>query len=169
MLPPPLAPPQWALQSQQQQRPRIVHIQPVQIAQKEFFNQLPHELGYFKAIIFSKNFIKVGEHQSIGVKLEKQSPPPPKAVSPRTKNTHPIQTTTRRIPKQRLTTTHKPMKAGETNKKDNIPTALEFDLPPPPPSRFLPESEKIRISELIRQNQLLKNVLFFNQFTLFFL
>jgi len=50
------------------------------------------------------------------------------------------------------------MKVGETNKKELIQTNVEFDLPPPPPSRFLPESEKVRISELIRQNKLLKNI-----------
>ena len=37
---------------------------------------------------------------------------------------------------------------------------MEFaaDLPPPPPARFLPESEKVRIAELIRQNNRIRNV-----------
>jgi len=51
LLPPPLAPPHWALQQSQQrfqipqqQRARVVHIQPVQIGQKEFLKMLPNEL-----------------------------------------------------------------------------------------------------------------------------
>nr|CAD2128362.1 unnamed protein product [Meloidogyne enterolobii] len=132
LLPPPLAPPQWALQQSQQrfqipqqQRARVVHIQPVQIGQKEFLKMLPNEL---------------------------QGGQPQQLIKTTRKTTIPTLVTKQRNKQQR------PMKVGETNKKELIQTNVEFDLPPPPPSRFLPESEKVRISELIRQNKLLKNI-----------
>uniref|UniRef100_A0A1I8BNU9 DB domain-containing protein n=1 Tax=Meloidogyne hapla TaxID=6305 RepID=A0A1I8BNU9_MELHA len=155
LIPPPLAPPQWALQQsqrsqqfQQQQRPHFVHIQPVQIPQKEFIKMLPNEL-------------QGGSQQFVGIKQEQQQ----RIYSPKTTRTTQLITTTRKttatlITKQinNLNQQKRPMKVGETNKKEIIQTNIEFDLPPPPPSRFLPESEKIRISELIRQNKLLKNI-----------
>ena len=119
--------------------------------------------------------VKSNVHLGGGVKSEQ---PPPKAVSLRTKTTPLTIATTRKTTtatKQRLTQSsfnqnpqQRPMKVGETNKKDTVPTALEFDLPPPPPSRFLPETEKLRISELIRQNQLLKNLVSFDSLNIFY-
>jgi hypothetical protein len=71
-------------------------------------------------------------------------------------------TTTRAPPPPPTTIVTKPFPVPQPAIIKEQKEPLEFDLPPPPPSRFLPESEKIRIAEFVRQQQRLRNVSLLN-------
>ncbi|KAI1727270.1 DB module domain-containing protein [Ditylenchus destructor] len=80
------------------------------------------------------------QQQPQTVIFNQQPPPPPPAINEERNQEVLPQMTTTILPPKRVPA---------------VDTRLEFDLPPPPPSRFLPEDEeqKIKIAQLIAQQK----------------